>query len=233
MIVNVAPGWSAVPVDDVGYFESSELLQKTDEELKELIFRMRRVRYGGWRNHEGKWRDIMALGTGGRVIWDYGCGTGMEALELARAGNQVRLWDAHRDNVRLARRVLIIHGFREYPGTGPFDTVHMSGVLHHIRRPQDVMRGNCRLLKPGGDVRLMLYSDQGWRIATGTEPPDDVEQHPQFWQFVRFFDAVGDYADWYDADRLEQRFGQWFTLERAEYMTPDRRYLGAVMRRRG
>jgi SAM-dependent methyltransferase len=232
-----APGWTSVPVDDVGYFESAELMEKSDDELRELIAGMREARYGGWRNDGGKWRDIMALDTGGRTVLDYGCGTGLEALELARAGNRVFVTDVHQANVDLAMRVLRIHGYRAdgtvlWGQVMPFDTFHLAGVLHHIRYPEDVMRWAWRYMKPGGEVRMMVYSDQGWRIATGSEPPEVAHRHPDFWRYVRFFDSVGSYADWYDAARLRERFGQWFSLERCEYMTPDGRYLGAVLRRK-
>ena len=230
--------WSHVPVDDVGYLSSAELFALPDGDLIALIAKMASTRYQGERNHENRWRDLMGLDAGGRTVLDYGCGTGMEALELMRAGNQVILADIFEANVRLAERVLALHGCRPLetvilPGwpVNRFHTFHASGVLHHIREPEAVMAGAWEHLYDGGDARLMLYSDQGWRNTTGTEPPDSVLGHEKFGQFVQAFDAVGDYADWYDEERLRQRFGRWFTVERCEYMTPDRKYLGAVLRK--
>ena len=78
----------------------------------------------------------------------------------------------------------------------------------------------------------MVYSDVGWWIATDTEPPDDVTTDPSFARFVRFFDSVGDYADWYNLDRLVDRFGDLFDVVRCQYLMPDHRYLGAVLRRK-
>ena len=63
-------------------------------------------------------------------------------------------------------------------------------------------------LRPGGELRLMVYSDEAWRLATGTEPPmGKVEDHPDFELFWQTWDAIGGYADWYDRDMLERRFG--------------------------
>jgi hypothetical protein len=89
------------------------------------------------------------------------------------------------------------------------------------------------LLRPNGIARIMVYSDHGWRQATGTEPPDDVTADPVVLErFVRAFDQVGEYADWYDQARIEQRFGDLFTIERFAYLTPEKRYCAAVLRKR-
>lgn len=240
--------WSSPPVDDVGYIPSVDLLAKPDAELRAVVERMRATRYNGWRNHDGLWRDVMGLDDpGGLDILDYGCGTGVEALELALAGNRVSLADISVDNLHLAARILTLYadqfprmwdltiylalGEPPYISADPesFDVFHCNGVLHHIPWARQVMERAHALLRPGGVARLMLYSERGWTQATGTEPPDDVTAHPLFDRFVRYFDQVGEYADWYSRDRLEARFGDLFTVERCEYLTPTGQYLAAVL----
>lgn len=245
--------WSSPPVDDVGYLPSADLLRVSDVELRTLVERMRTTRYTGWRNHNGLWRDVMGLDTTtGKDVLDFGCGVGVEALELARAGNRMALADISGENIQLAARVLYLYRdevvnaggalhtvymvtdrppFIDCPPAG-FDVFHASGVLHHIRWPRAIMERAHEILRPGGEVRLMVYSDEGWRLATGTEPPDDVTAHPQFERFVRYFDQVGDYADWYSRQRLVDRFGDLFDVVRCEYLTPNRRYLAAVLHRK-
>lgn len=235
--------WSHPPVDDVGYPDARDLARRDD--LKKVVETMRATRYGGWRNHGGRWRDLMGLDstTGKRVI-DYGCGVGVEALELAEAGNTVTLADISADNLALASKVLDLYGHRpagrllvDRDGTtglaaGRFDVFHCNGVLHHSRTPRLVMEEAHRLLAPNGLVRLMVYSDRGWRTYIGTEPPDDVTADRDHQRFVRTFDAVGNHADWYDRGKLERMFGDLFTVERCEYLTDNDRYLGAVLQRR-
>jgi len=182
----------------------------------------------------------------GKDVLDFGCGVGVEALELSIAGNFVALADLSEDNGWLAARVLALYDqlptnvhlvSDRYPyvdsPSGSFDVFYCNGVLHHVRWPRAIVKRAHELLRPSGEIRLMVYSDVGWRIATGTEPPRDAtERHARFDQFVRFFDDVGDYADWYDSAKLTTWFGDLFDVERCEYLTPDGRYLGAVLRRR-
>lgn len=243
--------WSRPPVDDVGYIPAADLLAKPDDELRALVEQMRATRYGGWRNHDGLWRDLMGLDEpGGQDVLDFGCGVGVEALELALAGNRVDLADISVDNLHLAVRVLGLYADRiaEQPALtiyralgeppyieadpGSYDVFHCNGVLHHIPWARQVMERAHQILRPDGVARLMLYSDRGWIQATGTEPPDDATTDPGFERFVRYFDQVGEYADWYSRDRLEQRFGDLFAVERCEYLTPTGQYLAAVLRKK-
>lgn len=243
--------WSRPPVDDVGYIPSAELLAKPDSELRALVEQMRTTRYTGWRNHRNLWREVMGLDDpGGLDILDFGCGTGVEALELALAGNRVTLADITGGNVQLAARILQLYAgdlthmptielrlvWDEPPyidgEPGSFDVFHCNGVLHHIPWARQIMERAHQLLRPGGTARLMVYSDHGWVQATGTEPPDDVTTHPMRDRFIRYFDQVGEYADWYNRARLEQRFGDLFTVERCEDITPTGQYLAAVLRRK-
>jgi SAM-dependent methyltransferase len=236
--------WQRVPVDDEGYLPVSDLLAYNDDQLLELARRMERTRYGGWRNHEGRWRTALGLDdTHGKTVLDYGCGVGIEALQYAKAGNQVVVADISRRTIKLARRVLRLFGheplitaeIRDHAHLLPtfaddaFDVIHCAGVLHHIPDPRPTMELFHRLLKAEGELRLMVYGPQAWQAAIGTPPPDDVAADPGFARYVGAMDAVGAWADWYDRDRLEARFGDLFTIRRLEHLTPDGRYLAAIL----
>lgn len=234
--------WANPPVDDVGYLSSAELLTWPDHRLHALIAEMRTARYTGWRNDGGTWRDVLGLDTThDKTVLDYGCGVGMEAIEYDES-NRIIVGDIIDSNVALALRVAeifgrqLVGGLRIYPGLPStqdrsIDVVHCSGVLHHIREPRSVMEDFHRVLKPDGEVRLMLYSDRGWRYVLGTEPPADVTDDPGFARFVSWYDSVGDYADWYSEAKLRDRFGDLFAVKRCEYMTSIEIFLGAVLRR--
>lgn len=236
--------WSRLPVDDRGYLDTADLLAMGDDQLVALVAEMERVRYSGWRNHQGRWRAVLGLdSTHGKVVLDYGCGVGLEALQYARAGNRVVVADVNGAAVDVAWRLLDANGVPAWgsssildpPALNPdfgarfFDVVHMAGVLHHIPDPRPTVELAHRLLKVRGELRLMVYSAQAWRNATGTEPPDDVAGHPQFERYVRTMDEVGGWADWYNEARLETRFGDLFTVTRCERLGPNETYLAAVL----
>lgn len=244
-----ARAWRMLPVDDVDYVSASYLLGLPDDELRGVVEKMRITRFTGWRNHRGLWRSVLGLDrTSGATVLDYGCGVGVEALDLALSGNVVDVADVNPESTELAQRVvkLFSTGFPplrfdisgEWPfvtaDPGSYDVFHCSGVLHHSRTPVDVMRRAWELLRPGGHARLMLYSDVGWWNATETCPPprDELETHPRFGDFVRYFDQVGDYAEWYDLEKIVMMFGRWFTVDRFAYLTPWRNYLAVDLARR-
>jgi SAM-dependent methyltransferase len=241
-----AEAWAAPPVDDIGYILSSELLTWNDEALADAISAMSQSRYQGWRNWEMRWRNVLGLDrTRGKTVLDYGCGVGLEALQYAKLGNNVWLADIAPTNLKLATRVLGLENYKiagsylisEY---APFvnilqtvDVIHCCGVLHHIPDPQPVVEHMANWLNDDGELRLMVYSDEAWRIATHSDPLDDpVENSELFRQYWTHWDPIGGYADWYDSRKLEAKFGEWFTLESCEYLTEHGEYLGAVLRRR-
>lgn len=243
-LANQRLAWANPPVDDVGYIPSAELLQYRDDDLKRLVERFEKSRYEGERNRDNVWRDVLGLdSTHGCMVLDYGCGTGVESLQYAKAGNDVWVADIAPTNVALACHIQGLYGYEAHPlviddgwpfisPAVKFDVIHCSGALHHIPDPQPVVQRWAELLKPKGEVRLMLYSDIAWRSYTGTEPPDDVANHPKRDVFTRKMDSVGDWADWYDRGRLESRFGEWFRVDRVEYMMQDQTFLAATLKRR-
>jgi len=61
---------------------------KSDDVLKKMIIDMEKIRYNeGYRNWGNKWRSTLKLDTThGKRVLDYGCGSGIEALQYAKTG---------------------------------------------------------------------------------------------------------------------------------------------------
>jgi 2-polyprenyl-3-methyl-5-hydroxy-6-metoxy-1,4-benzoquinol methylase len=100
-----------------------------------------------------------------------GCGTGQQSIETARRykGARVLAIDLSRQSLSYAKRKTQELGVRniEYAqadilrlaGIGRmFDVVEASGVLHHLSDPMAGWRILLSLLRPGGVMRLGLYS---------------------------------------------------------------------------
>ena len=245
-----AKQWSSPPVDDVGYIPSSDMLKMDDNDLLALVNDFEVARYQGWRNYRGRWRDTLGLdSTKQKNVLDYGCGVGIEALQYAKAGNYVSLADISPDNVKLASRIIKLHGLKTvhemiidekepflpylHPETDKhdsFDVIHCAGVLHHIPDPVAVVQSMHKWMRHDGELRLMLYSDVAWEIATRTLAPEgNVHDYVEFDQFWSHWDPIGGYADWYDVEKLRHRFGKWFRVQKFEPLTQNGAYVGAVM----
>lgn len=102
--------------------------------------------------------------TGVRVL-EYGCGGGSDAVSYAKRGNLVCFADIVPGNVAAtSRRVqgigVILGDSAALPfPDGQFDVVNAHGVLHHIPDPAPVVQAFFRVLKPGGALYAMLYSE--------------------------------------------------------------------------
>lgn len=236
--------WASPPLDDIGYLPSKELLAMDDMEFRRLLGMAAHNRYTGWRNAEGMWREALGMDTTTRkVVLDYGCGAGFEALEYAGLRNEVWLADIAPDNLKVAGRLFKLSGLEpagmvEIKGRRPFarfpvqfDVIHCSGVLHHIPNAEAVVEEMSTWLKEDGELRLMVYSDRTWQLVIGGNPPNDVLLDADGLEFARAMDAVGDYADWYSPERLDDRFGYWFPSITCTYLPTHLGYLVAILRR--
>jgi ubiquinone/menaquinone biosynthesis C-methylase UbiE len=100
-----------------------------------------------------------------------GCGTGQDPLAIAAAfpGLEILAVDLSRSSLAYAMRKAEEYGlenitFRQADilklgSLGlQFDYIGSSGVLHHMKEPRAGLRVLCDILKPGGVMRLGLYS---------------------------------------------------------------------------
>lgn len=236
--------WSSPPVDDIGYVPAADLLAMDDQDFLYVIEEAVANRYEGWRNYKGNWTRWLTRWdrTEGKRILDYGCGIGLEALILAKK-NHVMIADINEGNLAVAERAIILNGHDHYglhlisekppfiePAPAQLDIILCLGVLHHIPEPVPVVEAMHGWLKTGGELRLMLYSDEAWEIATGTEPPDGpVHEDPDFWKFWSHWDPIGGYADWYDYYKLDRLFGEWFRVKSCKPVTENGEYVAAIL----
>ena len=106
-----------------------------------------------------------------------GCGTGLHAVQIAQVYPNARLLavDVSLSSLAYARRKTRELGLRniEYAqadilelGTidRTFDSIESVGVLHHLAEPTAGWRVLVSLLRPGGKMRIGLYSDLARRV---------------------------------------------------------------------
>lgn len=126
----------------------------------------------------GRWSDLkhLDLRTWGGVqplrrVWLVGCGT-IQPVMFARRNPSIRLIcsDLSQATLRQLRRRCWLFGchqlefycedFLEHHFDEKVDAIDAYGVIHHTQSPLESLRHLQAQLKPGGVLRLMIYSKQ-------------------------------------------------------------------------
>ena len=129
-----------------------------------------------WRNAQYPgYIDLMPVsGQDHNVVVDYGCGPGNDVVGFSVYSNPSRLIavDVSSPALEKAKRRLSLHGKsaefihidevdNDLPiPTGSVDFIHSSGVLHHCANLAKVLEEFHRILRPGGEMQLMVYNYQ-------------------------------------------------------------------------
>ncbi len=107
-------------------------------------------------------------GAVGLKVLDVGCGQGVDAIEYAKAGAEVVGIDLTPRHVELARENLVALGLsaeivegdaEQLPfADGTFDRASSNGVLHHTPDIGSALGEIRRVLKAGGEARILVYN---------------------------------------------------------------------------
>lgn len=133
----------------------------------------------------GRWKDLQNVDLaqwGATVpiqsVWLCGCGT-TQPLMFGRRNPRVRFFatDLSARSLRWARWRCWLYGVHniqfeksdlmDTSFESRFEIIDAYGVLHHTASPQESLRVLWKALKPGGVLRLMLYSNVGRRAYRG------------------------------------------------------------------
>lgn len=181
----------------------------------------------------------------GKRLLEIGTGLGTDFLGFVRAGARATGIDLTETAVELVRRRLELEGLSAetcvadaealpFPDDS-FDLVYSWGVLHHTPSPEVALAEVRRVLAPGGEARIMLYSRRSWfacgawvRFALLTGRP---------WLSIadaisRNVESPGTKA--YTQAELEALFAAFESVRYERWVTPhDRRIVGPLARLTG
>ncbi len=103
-----------------------------------------------------------------------GCGTGMQVCKLASAISPANITalDISRTSLAYAMRAVEENGFSAVKyfhadimelgdNDLSYDYIDCTGVLHHLGEPEKGLANLTKMLRPGGYMRLALYSERG------------------------------------------------------------------------
>jgi ubiquinone/menaquinone biosynthesis C-methylase UbiE len=131
-----------------------------------------RQRYAPWMAE-----TLDYAGAGGLDVLDVGCGQGMDLIGYAQAGARITGIDLTPRHAELARLHLAAFGLQGAVVVGDaesmpfpdrsFDRVSSNGVLHHTPDMGAALREINRILRPGGEARIVLYNRRSlhYRLA--------------------------------------------------------------------
>jgi len=141
---------------------------------KEFTSREESINHFYWRSDQYlNYLDLMPVsGFDGQVVLDYGCGPGNDIIGFIENSKPLRLIgaDVSGRSLEMAKKRVAVHGGQvefikldenntALPiDSGSIDYIHSSGVLHHVNRLEPTLLELFRVLKPGGQMRVMVYN---------------------------------------------------------------------------
>jgi SAM-dependent methyltransferase len=123
----------------------------------------------------------------GKRVLEVGCGLGTDATNFARAGADYSAIELSEVSLELARKRFDVFGLKgnfvhskgehlaEHFPAETFDLVYSFGVIHHTPEPIEIIRQIRKVIKPGGELRLMVYAKNSWKdamIEAGFDQPE-------------------------------------------------------------
>jgi len=155
--------WSKDPAGAV-YGKAHEVGSR---EFFDEVERHRYQEYAPWM------REVMGFDDfGGQRLLEVGCGMGTDLLQFARGGAKVTAVDLTPRSIETSRRHLELYGqtgefaiadCERLPfADESFDVAYSNGVLHHTPDTIGAVREIQRVLKVGGQARVMLYYRGSW-----------------------------------------------------------------------
>ncbi len=134
----------------------------------------------------------------GEPLLDYGCGIGNVTSVLATAFTDVHGFDPSSESLRVSQERMPHSTFHATPEAMPdahFATAVLSGVLHHVPRPDRIpaMQTVLAKLRPGGRVFVFEHNplNPATRHVVATCPFDDDADMLYPWQAKRLLREAG------------------------------------------
>lgn len=126
-----------------------------------------------------KWKD--------KEVLEIGCGIGTDSVNFARAGAKLTVIELSEQSLEIAKKRFALYGLdanfiqcnaenmTQYLGNKTFDLVYSFGVIHHTPHPELIFNEIEKVLKPDGELRVMLYSKystKNFMIVLGLSQPE-------------------------------------------------------------
>jgi ubiquinone/menaquinone biosynthesis C-methylase UbiE len=105
-----------------------------------------------------------------KEVLEIGCGIGTDSINFARAGAKLTVLELSEKSLEVTKKRFEMYGLEanfilgdgeklsQYFPEKHFDLVYSFGVIHHTPNPPAIIKEIEKVIKPGGELRIMLYS---------------------------------------------------------------------------
>ena len=176
----------------------------------------------------------------GKDVLEVGIGLATDFVRFVRAGARATGIDLTDAAVSAARERLALEGLEAEVRRGDaealpfddesFDIVYSYGVLHHTPDTARAVREVHRVLRPGGEARIMLYSRRSW-FALAVWGRHVLRRRRPWHSLARALaeDLESPGTKAYTQRELEALFTPFSEVEYRRFVTPyDRRVVGPL-----
>jgi len=105
-----------------------------------------------------------------KEVLELGCGIGTDSINFARAGAKLTVLELSEKSLEITKKRFEMYGLEanfvlgdaeklsSYFPEKHFDLIYSFGVIHHTPNPPAAIAEIEKVIKPGGELRIMLYS---------------------------------------------------------------------------
>lgn len=156
----------------------------------------------GWfyRTYVKATREFLARHPGALAL-DIGCGEGVLLRDSGFAPVQLDISMHRLHKARLTSPMLVCADGMELPfAESSFDVVLLIALLEHVSKPERIVDEVCRVLKPGGEVAILV--------------PNDVWMSIGRLLLLKWPPRYPDHLSWIPPWRIRRMVGRRFSVER-------------------